>query len=262
MCEMKSEFQVHSFLPASIHHIPDFLSRVRASLIININLLPSYDGCLKVIQAKVLISTEDYYTCDITRTIPVRVSITTINGPVGFGIIEALDGGEESLKQYVSAMKASSSVVEIEITYQSPTVYWTRVVIQPDTPSIYETVLESSCMTRLPVIIQRGVQEHTILAPSREAFRDMLDSLKARFSSVQLKRIRSFASGIPKHNLTMKQMEATSMAFSSGYYDIPRRITVTEMSERLGIKRVAMQERLRRAERTIMIDFIEDSIVY
>ena len=224
--------------------------------------MPSYDGCLNVIQAKVLISAEDYYTCDITRTIPVRVSITTINGPVGFGIIEALAGGEESLKQYVSAMRASPSVVEIEITYQSPTVYWTRVVIQPDTPSIYETVLESSCMTRLPVIIQRGVQEHIVLAPSREAFRDLLNSLKARFSQVQLRHVRSFASGLPKHNLTVRQMDATSMAVSSGYYDIPRRITVTEMSERLGIRRVAMQERLRRAERTIMTDFVEDSIVY
>ena len=262
MYEMKSEFQFHSLVPASIHHTPDFLSRMKASLITNINVLPSYDGCLKVIQAKVLISTEDYYTCDITRTVPVRVSITTINGPVGFGIIEALAGGEESLKQYVSAMKASSSVVEIEITYQSPTVYWTRVVIQPDTPSIYETVLESSCMTRLPVIIQRGVQEHTVLAPSREAFRNMLNSLKARFSQVQLRHVRSFASGLPKHNLTLKQMDAMIMAFSSGYYDIPRRITVTEMSERLGIKRVAMQERLRRAERTIMSDFVEGSIAY
>ncbi len=235
---------------------------MKANLIMDINVLPSYDGCLKVIQAKVLISTEDYYTCDITRTIPVRVSITTINGPVGFGIIEALAGGEESLKQYVSAMKASPSVVEIEITYQSPTIYWTRVAIHPDTPSIYETVLESSCMTRLPVIIQRGVQEHTILAPSKEAFRAMLDSLKARFSQVRLRHVRSFASGLPKHNLTVKQMEAMMMAFSSGYYDIPRRITVTEMSERLGIKRVAMQERLRRAERTIVTDFVEGSIVY
>jgi predicted DNA binding protein len=215
-----------------------------------------------VIQAKVLISAEDYYTCDITRTIPVRVSIITINGPVGFGIIETLDGGEESLRQYVSAMKASVSVAEIDITYQSPVVYWTRVIIRPDTPSIYVAVLESSCMTRLPVIIQKGVQEHTILAPSREAFRNLLNSLKARFSQVKIRQIRSFASGLPKHNLTEKQMEATSMACSSGYYDIPRKITVTEMSERLGIRRVAMQERLRRAERTIMSDFVEDSIIY
>lgn len=258
---MKSGFQFHSHRPASFHHNPDFLSRMKANLFTDINVLPSYDGCLKVIQAKILVSTEDYYTCDITRTIPVRVSITTINGPVGFGIIEALEGGEESLKQYVSAMKASSSVVEIEITFQSPTVYWTRVVIEPDTPSIYETVLESSCMTRLPVIIQRGVQEHTVLAPSREAFRAMLNSLKARFSQVQLKHVRSFASSLSKHNLTLKQMEAMIIAFSSGYYDIPRRIAVTEMSERLGIRRVAMQERLRRAERTIIADFIEDSIV-
>ncbi|MHA1484522.1 MAG: helix-turn-helix domain-containing protein [Candidatus Thorarchaeota archaeon] len=232
---------------------------MKASLIMDINVLPSYDGCLKVIQAKILISTEDYYTCDITRTIPVRVSITTINGPVGFGIIEALDGGEESLKQYVSAMKASSSVVEIEITYQSPTVYWTRVVIQPDTPSIYETVFESSCMTRLPVIIQSGVQEHTILAPSREAFRDMLNSLKARFSRVQIKQIRSSASSVSEHNLTSKQMRAMAIAIKLGYYEIPRRTTVVAMSKHLDIGRVAMQERLRRAERAIVTDFAEAS---
>ena len=259
---MKSEFQFHYLLPASIHHAPDFLSRARASLILDINISPSYDGCLKVIQAQVLISTEDYYTCDITRTIPVRVSITTINGPVGFGIIEALDGKEESLKQYVSAMKASPSVVEIEITYQSSTAYWTRVVIQLDTPSIYETVLESSCMTRLPVIIQGGVQKHTILAPSREAFRDMLNSLKARFSSVQLKRIRLLATGSPEHRLTSKQMKAVRLAFKAGYYDIPRRTTIAKISKNLGIKRVALQERLRRVERTLVNDFIEEAFPF
>ncbi len=78
---------------------------------------------------------------------------------------------------------------------------------------------------------------------------------------MQLRHVRSFASGLPKHNLTLKQMDAMIMAFSSGYYDIPRRITVTEMSERLGIRRVAMQERLRRAERTFVTDFVEGSIV-
>jgi len=104
---MKSEFQFHSLLPARIHDTPDFLSRMKANRIMDINVLPSYNGCLKVIQVKVLISTEDYYTCDIARTVLVRVSITTINGPDGFDIIEALADAEESLKQYVSAMKAS-----------------------------------------------------------------------------------------------------------------------------------------------------------
>lgn len=210
-----------------------------------------------MIEANLQIASENYYSCELTRTIPVRVTLVSINGPEGFGIIDSLDGTETPLKRYVKFMKQSSSIREIEITHRSKIQYWTRAVHSIDGASIHDTVLENGCMTRLPIIIYKGVQFHTILAPSQKEFAQMFSSLKERFSSVKIERVRRYPQGIVLPLLTLKQMNAVGLAFARGYYEIPRKCEVNEIAKELGIKRVAMQERLRRAERTIMKEFVQ-----
>jgi len=48
-----------------------------------------------MIEARLEITAEGYYSCDITRTVPVRVDLVSINGPLGFGIIQSLTGKEK-----------------------------------------------------------------------------------------------------------------------------------------------------------------------
>lgn len=210
-----------------------------------------------MIEAIIKISSENYYSCELTRSIPVRVSLITINGPEGFGIIESLDGTEKPIKKYVRFMKKSSSISQFEITHKSDQQYWTRAVHNINGESIHDTVLENGCMTRLPIIITGGCQFHTILAPSQQAFSLMFRNLKERFTTVNLERIRRYPSGMTSPILTRKQSDAVSIAFSKGYFEIPRKCEVQNIAKELGIKRVAMQERLRRAERAIITEFIQ-----
>jgi len=209
-----------------------------------------------MIEAILQIASENYYSCELTRTIPVRVSLITINGPEGFGIIESRDGTEAPLKKYTKFMKKSPSILEFEITHKSSLQYWTRAVHSIDGASIHDTILESGCMTKLPIIISRGSQYHTILAPSQEEFSQLFDSLKERFTSVKIEKLRRYPSGVIAPILSPKQMEAVLLAYARGYYEIPRKCEVQDISKEVGIKRVAMQERLRRAERTIMKEFV------
>jgi predicted DNA binding protein len=208
-----------------------------------------------MIEACLQVSSEGYYSCEITGSLPVKVSIIAINGPVGFGIIEALDGNEETLVDYVSEMRSSGSILSFEVTHATPTLYWTRAEHEMDGESIHETILSTGCMNRLPIIIQNGKQDHTVLAPSREAFRSMYDILNHRFSGVEVRRVSQSPVGELFPQLTKKQAEAFRLAFKSGYYSIPRGVTLEMLSGSLGIKRVAMQERLRRAERAILSDY-------
>ncbi|MHA1136044.1 MAG: helix-turn-helix domain-containing protein [Candidatus Thorarchaeota archaeon] len=209
-----------------------------------------------MIEAILKISSENYYSCELTRSIPVRVSLVTINGPEGFGIIESLDGTEKSLQKYVKFMKNSSSISEFEVTHKSDQQYWTRAVHTITGESIHDAVLENGCMTRLPIIITKGSQFHTIYAPSQKAFSQMLSNLKERFTSVKIERVRRFPSGMTSPLLTRKQSEAIALAFSHGYYEIPRETEIEPIAKYLGIKRVAMQERLRRAERAIIKEYV------
>ena len=209
-----------------------------------------------MIEAVLKISSENYYSCELTRLIPVRVSLITINGPEGFGIIESLDGTEKPLKKYVKFMKKSSSISEFDITHKSDQQYWTRAVHMISGSSIHDTVLEYGCMTKLPIIITKGNQFHTIFAPSQKKFTQMFSSLKNRFTTVKIERIRRYPSGMTAPILTRKQSAAISIAFSDGYYEIPRKTEIKFIAKKLGIKRVAMQERLRRAEREIIKEYV------
>lgn len=209
-----------------------------------------------MIEVVLRISSENYYSCELTRTIPVRVSLITINGPEGFGIIESLDGTEKPLKKYVKKMKQSPSINEFEITHKSDQQYWTRAVHKIKGVSIHDTVLENECMTRLPIIITGGTQFHTIYAPSQRKFSKMFNCLKDRFTTVKIERVRRYPSGMTIPILTRKQSEAMKIAFSQGYYEIPRETDIETIAKDIGIKRVAMQERLRRAERAIIKEFV------
>lgn len=208
-----------------------------------------------MIEAQLIIASESYYSCEITRKIPVRISLVAINGPEGFGIIESLDGTEKPLRKYVLSMKRSRNILEFDITYRSETQYWTRAVHHMDTPSIHQTVLDSGCMTQLPILIMHGKQMHTILSPSQEAFSKLYETLKQRFTFVDIDRVRRYPTGVQAPLLSRKQKEAFRVAFQHGYYEIPRKCELEELSNGLPIKRVALQERLRRAERTIMREF-------
>lgn len=211
-----------------------------------------------MIEAQLQISSERYYSCEITRTLPVRVHLVAINGPVGFGIIEALDGREKTLVRYVESMRKSESVLNLEITYATPTLYWTRARHDLKGQSIHETILESGCMNRLPIIIQSGLQHHTVLAPSQEAFAKMYEALVMRFTNVRIRRISRSPGERFLPRLTRKQAEAFRAAFHSGYYEIPRETTAEALGVELGIGRVAMQERLRRAERAILQEYADN----
>ncbi|MHA2160534.1 MAG: helix-turn-helix domain-containing protein [Candidatus Thorarchaeota archaeon] len=202
-----------------------------------------------MIEAKIEVIAEAY---------PVRVNLISINGPLGFGIIQSLTGDEDPLVKYVKALENSSSISEVRITHKSPEVYWSEVVHKMNTKSIHETILESGCMSRLPIIIEHGRQVHQLLAPDQTAFRIAFDNLRENFKKVKLLRVHRSPKGSPSSGLTTKQLGAMREAINSGYYDIPRKCEVKQIAKQLGIKRVATQERMRRAERIIMNQFADE----
>ncbi|MHA2207859.1 MAG: helix-turn-helix domain-containing protein [Candidatus Thorarchaeota archaeon] len=210
-----------------------------------------------VLQCTIEVGAEDYYSCDLTRKIPVRVTLVTINGDTGFGITESSKGDEEAIKDYIKGLESSPSIKEVNILHRSQDAYWTRVVHRLNRASIHETILDSGCMTRLPIVVENGLQYHTVLAPSQDTLSTLIRSLRKGFPHVRIRRLRSQPKASFRVALTEKQQEAFLLAFQSGYYEMPRKSRIDKMCKKLGIKRVAMQERLRRAERRIISEFAE-----
>jgi predicted DNA binding protein len=210
-----------------------------------------------VLQCTIEVGAEDYYSCDLTRKIPVRVTLVTINGDTGFGITESSKGDEEAIQNYIKGLEASPSIKEVSIIHRSQEAYWTRVVHELDRASIHETILDSGCMTRLPIVVEQGLQYHTVLAPSQDTLSELIRLLRTRFPHVRIRRLKSQPTASFGIALTEKQKEAFLLAFQSGYYEMPRKSRIDQMCKILGIKRVAMQERLRRAEWRIISEFAD-----
>ncbi len=213
-----------------------------------------------MIRSKIAISTEKYYSCELSKKIPIRISVIAVNGPEGLGFVEALDKKQETLDEFVKLMKKSDQIIDISITHKTSSMYWNKVKHKLDYPSIHDSILESGSMTVLPITIEDGVQYHNILSPSSESFRTLLKNLQERFTDVNIRALSSKPTETLQDFLTDKQFKTLMLAHRKGYYDIPRRCTLEEIGEELGIKRVACQERMRRAEQKIIDHYVRDSL--
>ena len=213
-----------------------------------------------MIRSKIAISTEKYYSCELSKKIPIKISVLAVNGPEGLGFVEALDKKKETLDEFVRLMKKSDQILEIKITHKTPLRYWNKVKHHLDYPSIHDSILESGSMTIMPITIENGIQYHNILSPNPNSFRKLLKYLQERFTDVNIRALSSKPTETLQDFLTDKQFETIMLAHRKGYYEIPRKITLEEIGEELGIKRVACQERLRRAEKKIVDFYVKDSL--
>ena len=67
-----------------------------------------------------------------------------------------------------------------------------------------------------------------------------------------------FSLNSPISRLTEKQQEAISLAFRLGYFDTPRKISVDELAEKLGLSSSTLAVHLRRAERRLLAEMLNE----
>ncbi|WP_423746534.1 helix-turn-helix domain-containing protein [Haladaptatus sp. SPP-AMP-3] len=97
--------------------------------------------------------------------------------------------------------------------------------------------------------------------PNRDALARFRDICREREISF---RLDSLYEPTPKSNelsnmgLTTKQREALITAYESDYFHIPRRTTLGDLSEQLGISKPSFSKRLRRAQQHVLDDVIEN----
>lgn len=63
---------------------------------------------------------------------------------------------------------------------------------------------------------------------------------------------------MPKPELTKKQDEAIRVALQLGLYEVPRESRKEDLADEIGISSQAANERMRRAEKQLVEDYLED----
>jgi len=94
-----------------------------------------------------------------------------------------------------------------------------------------------------------------ILFPARDAVSSTYDACDVY--DVSIEKIRSLAEmpSLGNLHLTEKQFETIDTAVDSGYYSVPRDVTIEDLATELGVSHQALSERLRRGHRAL-VEFV------
>ena len=97
-----------------------------------------------------------------------------------------------------------------------------------------------------------GTVDWTLAFNKREALTELLDRMKQEHVDVKILKLSSVAD---VENLTSHQRTLVETALEEGFFDYPRRITLRQLSKKMGISASTASEVLRRAERKILASY-------
>ena len=98
-------------------------------------------------------------------------------------------------------------------------------------------------------LLDDGSMEFSFIVPGEDSYMKILEELKKNNIQFDIMRVTGFRSGLL---LTPNQEKILYIALKMGLFDHPRRITVKELADMLGIKPSSLTETLRRGLKRIL----------
>lgn len=204
----------------------------------------------------------------ITLTVPEEVWIGSVSRAypdARFRILAALPDGEtgvglaevtaEDLEAVVAAIQAADDVTDLQVMQRLED----AALIQFETtaPLLLFPVQTSGVPLELPFDLQAGEAVWELTASQERLSRlgEQLDAFGIEFT---VDRLQSYVE--PEQLLTDQQERLVRRAAELGYYDTPRRCTLTELADTLDMAKSTCSETLHRAEETIIKQFVEEGL--
>ncbi len=124
-------------------------------------------------------------------------------------------------------------------------------VIRARAPPYMPTIERFSVLRWLPMIIRNGTALWTLLCPRAE-WAPFLKDLRSRVPAVEVLALGTQTLQGSDGPLTPRQAEVYRLALLEGYYEYPRRISMSALAERLHCSKSSLFEVLARAERKML----------
>ncbi len=129
------------------------------------------------------------------------------------------------------------------------------VQFETSAPLLIRAAKRAGVPIRMPVEIAEGEATVTVVGA-----RKRLPELGKRFEefglSYRIERVSGWEP--PSRTLTDRQRETVLAAVEHGYYDTPRRCSLTELAEELGLAKSTVSETLHRAEEEVVKSFFAE----
>lgn len=198
---------------------------------------------------------EEIWLGEITRNHPetrIRVLAAIPDGLSGVGLIEISGVATDSV---IAAMETEDDVTDIEVLQQQDD----EALVQFETsnPLLLLPARGSNVPLETPFDIRDGEVTWEVTAPT-----DRLSELGTQLTEFDI----SFSVEYVRQQtgrerlLTDRQQEIVEAAVEAGYYDTPRRCSLTELAEQMDIAKSTCSNTLHRTEEAIIKEYVHQEL--
>lgn len=190
---------------------------------------------------------------DVTTTHPdatVRVLAGVPGDASGFALVRI---HSPDLGAFLADMARHPAITDLTLIQRSD--HDATVHFETHAPLLLFSAKASGTPIALPIEIQDG--EATVrVTGSRKQIQDLAGKLESHGITYQVETIRDHVD--TTQLLSDRQRELVTAAVEHGYYDTPRKCSLTDLATELGIAKSTCSETLHRAEETIIKHFLTE----
>ena len=205
-------------------------------------------------QARLLVDLPDGpWIADVSREFPdtgFRVLAAVPGESAGFALVRVTARDADAV---LSAMEGHDALTAVSVMAREDGVVTARV--ETDAPLLLLAAKRSRLPIEMPLDIEDGVAEVEVTG-EHERVAEMGRRLREVGLEFEVERVRQRVN--PARLLTDRQRELLLAAVDLGYYDVPRRATLTEVADHVGIAKSTCSETLQRVQRTVIREFVDD----
>ncbi|MFA5862154.1 MAG: helix-turn-helix domain-containing protein [Candidatus Thermoplasmatota archaeon] len=145
-------------------------------------------------------------------------------------------------------IRALASVNSVDVLESSDT--RARVRMNIDECPLLHAAAASGVMPRFPFQVNDGVDEWLVITENGQVS-SFVEDLRKRGAWVDVVYSREHH---PHESLTPRQRQLMEHAIQQGYYEVPRRVTLTTLAQRLHVAKSTLSEALARGEKHVLED--------
>jgi predicted DNA binding protein len=127
-------------------------------------------------------------------------------------------------------------------------------------PPYVAALQELRVLRRLPFWVENGVATWIVVV-AEDRLRPFLDSLTPKVSAVHLDSILRGPSSPLGTLLTARQSELFQRAVGEGYFDVPRKVSLTELARRVNVSKSTLSQSLAIVEKKLVVQAARDGSV-
>lgn len=180
-----------------------------------------------------------------------RVVSTQYNDGTATGLFE-IEG--DDVVQILARANDKNDIVGLDLLWKNEDK--AVVQVETDNPILLAPVSHVGVPLKTPFTISNGVASWDIFtSPSKLS--ELADEFDRLDISYDVESVREFDAGENDTILTARQQEVLSIAFEAGYYDTPRKTSLTQVAESIDISKATCSDILHRAEGKIIEQYID-----